>query len=99
MFRLWQRMTPAVRFGDVKVDKLRDTDTGRIQKLKHSLVAIALRVHALRLLKQKIDFLAGEYLRELLGTLLGDELERGILLNDLLYDEVCIKALRGRYAA
>ena len=50
---------------DVERDQLADSDTGGIEQLQHRVVAVALGVDALGLVKKQLDLLAGEDLREL----------------------------------
>ena len=49
----------------VQVNELTDADAGGIEKLQHRVVAVALRIHALRLVEKQLDLLVGEDLREL----------------------------------
>ena len=51
--------------GNVQRDHLAHAHPGGIKQLQHGLVAVALDVHALRLLKKQLDLSASQDLREL----------------------------------
>ena len=82
-----------IHVSDVKIDKLSHSYARRVKQFKHGLVSEALRVYTFRLLKQELDLFAGQYLRKLLRTFIGNKPLRGIHGNDLLYKQMRIQAL------
>ena len=68
---------------DVQINKLGNANAGGIQKLKHGLVAVSLGVGALRLFEQQIHFPAGQDLRQLVLTFIGDKLCRRVFRDHL----------------
>ena len=63
-----------VDVANVQRDKLADSDAGCVKQLKHGPVSIALCIGARGLLKQKINFLARQYLRKLMLAFFRSEL-------------------------
>ena len=82
-----------IHISDVKIDKLRYSYARCVKQFEHGLVSEAFRVYAFGLLEQELDFLAGQYLRQLLRAFIGNKPLRGIHGNDLLYKQMRIQAL------
>ena len=83
----------------IERNELAHTDAGGIQQFQHCLVAVALEVGTLRLLKQQLDLAAREDLRELLLAFIRNQLAGRVFAHDALENEEGIKAFQRRDGA